>query len=925
MKSSEVRERYLSFFEKQGHTRMASDSLVPESDPTLLFTGAGMNQFKEMFLGKGNLPWKRVTTSQKCLRVPDLDNVGRTPRHHTFFEMLGNFSFGDYFKKECIRWEWDYFTQALGFDRNHLWVTIYLDDDEAYNIWKNDIGIPAERIYRFGEKENFWPAEAPSKGPNGPCGPCSEIYYDNQPGGAPPATKNSDGSPLESMPDKRFLEVGNCVFTQFDRRDGGVLQALPQKNIDVGLGLERIVAVLQGASNNFETDLFLPYIHDLERRSGKRYETNTPTGIRMRRIADHLRAVTFCITDSARPSNEGRGYVVRKILRRACRDLYELGLDMPTLHEMVPLVGTVMGAAYPELLQNTAMVQSLMKGEEERFREVYVRGFDRLEELFDKSKATKIVSGADAFLLHDTLGFPVDLIEQIAVERGFSVDMPGFERAMEEQQNRSRAGSGIANEIFVEGPETKLRLAGVEKTDFTGYADDNSAYISNERFVVSDAKIVGIVDPCYSDRILNEIRIDTQIAGAEQGQLSYVEEKRGRIGAQSHFLIILDRTPFYAESGGQVGDIGIISGNTYTLNVLDVTKRGDFVFHECRVQVGNINIRKGDIVRAEVDRNSRLSTERHHTATHLLHLALRSVLGPHVNQAGSLVAPDRLRFDFTHGGKVTNEQIQQIEDFVNSRVLQALPVSKKEMSLTDAKNSGAMMLFGEKYGEKVRVLGAADSVELCGGTHVGNTGNIGLFKIISEASTAAGIRRIEAVCGPLAFDLMREREKWLTDISNELKSPPAAVVERIKQLRAELKQAKEAKAKATSMDKKDAEARLRESLVKIKDGVAAVAVLPGFPAEDMKALVDSIRKDAPDHAIVILCPNNTPGAESVAFVVALAGAPSKRMKAGDVAKLLGPKLGGGGGGRPDFAQGQGKNVVGVDEAAAIAKAALGIV
>lgn len=891
MKSNEVRSRYLRFFEAQGHKHLSSDSLVPANDPTLLFTGAGMNQFKEMFLGKGNLPWKRVTTAQKCLRVPDLENVGRTPRHHTFFEMLGNFSFGDYFKKECIRWEWDLFTQAFGFDKNRLWVTIYLDDDEAFNIWNKDIGLPAERIYRFGEKENFWPAEAPSKGPNGPCGPCSEIYYDHQPGGAPPATKNADGAPLESMPDKRFLEVGNCVFTQFDRRDGGVLQALPQKNIDVGLGLERIVAVLQGASNNFETDLFFPYIHDLERRSGKRYETNSPVGIRMRRIADHLRAVTFCITDSARPSNEGRGYVVRKILRRACRDLYELGLETPTLHEMVPLVGSVMGEAYPELLQNTVMVQSLMKGEEERFREVYVRGADRLEELFDKAKAIKIVSGADAFLLHDTLGFPVDLIEQIALERGFSVDMPGFERAMEEQQNRSRAGSGMANEIFVEGSGTVLRQTGVKATIFLGYADSESEYQNQGRLSVADAKIVGI--------IVNGKTVD-------------------RVAAAMEAEIVLDRSPFYANGGGQVGDIGSILKNGAKASVLDTYKTDNYFFHKAKIESGELRV--GDTVRAEVSAAARLSTERHHTATHLLHLALRSILGPHVNQAGSLVAPDRLRFDFTHGGKVTNEQIQQIEDFVNSRILQAVPVSKKEMSLSEAKNSGAMMLFGEKYGETVRVLGAADSVELCGGTHVGNTGNIGLFKIISEASTAAGIRRIEAVCGPLALDILRDKEKLLTEISSELKTPPAAVVERIKQLRVELKQAKEAKNKAVSIDKNEALSRLRASLTKIQDGVAGIVVLPNFNPEEMKGIVESLKKDTPDFVVFIAVPAD----EAVSFVIATNGAPAKRYKAGDVAKQIGPSLGGGGGGRPDFAQGQGKNPAGVDAAVALAKTIFGV-
>lgn len=891
MNSKDVRSRYLRFFEERGHKHLPSDSLVPANDPTLLFTGAGMNQFKEMFLGKGNLPYKRVTTAQKCLRVPDLENVGRTPRHHTFFEMLGNFSFGDYFKKECIRWEWEFFTDALGIPKDRLWATIYLDDDEAFDIWRKDIGLPESRIYRFGEKENFWPAEAPSKGPNGPCGPCSEIYYDQKPGEAPPARILADGSPLGSMPDSRFLEVGNCVFTQFERRDGGVLNPLPQKNIDVGLGLERIVAVLQGVPNNFETDLFLPYLQDLERRSGKRYETNTPVGIRMRRVADHLRAVTFCIADGARPSNEGRGYVVRKILRRACRDMYELGIGEPSLHHMVPLVGDVMGDAYPEVRQNASAIAAFLKGEEERFREVYVRGVDRLEDLFDKFKNNRAIHGADAFVLHDTLGFPIDLIEQIAGERGYTVDLQQFEKAMEEQQQRSRAGSQMANEIFVEGPASMLRQRGVAGTTFTGYADTELEYQNPARFTVADARVTGIV-----------------VQGKLQDSLS----------APAEGEIILDRSPFYANSGGQVGDTGTIRNAQFTASVVDTHKTEVYHFH--RVKITNGMVKIGDSVAAIVDAAQRSSIERHHTATHLLHLALKSILGSHVNQAGSLVAADRLRFDFTHPAKVSAQDLSAIEDFVNDRVFRAQPVSKREMSMTEARGCGATMLFGEKYGDRVRVLGAADSMELCGGTHVGNTGNIGIFKILSEGSAAAGIRRIEAVCGPLVVQFLREKENLLNDIATELKSPPAAATERIKQLRAELKQAKEAKQKATSMDRKEAEAALRASFTKISDGVGSVAVLANFNPEEMKSLVDSIKKDTADFVVFLFVPSE----ESVAFVIAIHGAPAKRLKAGDLAKQVGPKIGGGGGGRPDFAQGQGRNPAGVAEAAALARQLLGI-
>lgn len=893
MRSSEIRDRYIRFFVDRGHKHLPSDSLVPTNDPTLLFTGAGMNQFKEMFLGKGSLPWKRVTTSQKCLRVPDLENVGRTPRHHTFFEMLGNFSFGDYFKKECIRFEWDLFTEAVGLDPARLWATIYLDDEEAFQIWKNDIGVPPERIYRFGEKENFWPAEAPSKGPNGPCGPCSEIYYDQKPGEAPPARTLADGSDLQSMPDQRFLEVGNCVFTQFDRRDGGALVPLPQKNIDVGLGLERIVAVVQGAPNNFETDLFFPYIHELVRLSGKPYESGSQTGIRMRRVADHLRAVVFCISDGARPSNEGRGYVVRKILRRACRDLYDLGIRDPKLHALVPVVVDVMGGAYPELAQNATAVQSFLKSEEERFREVYVRGVDRLEDLLDKHKASRQIAGDDAFVLHDTLGFPIDLIEQIAAERNYTVDLAGFERAMEEQRDRGRAGSQMANEIFVEGPATSLRLAGVAASRFTGYADTLEEYTNPARLVVADARVMGMV---HDGRLLKEAAPGMEVE------------------------VVLDATPFYSSGGGQVGDTGRIetvpaAGDASTprafMTVTDAHRIEQYIFHKGRLAGGVLRV--GDRVRAAVDAQARLATERHHTATHLLHLALKSILGNHVNQAGSHVGPERLRFDFTHPARLSPEQIMKIEDFVNDRVVGSHAVSKREMSLQDAKAGGAVMLFGEKYGDTVRVLGAADSVELCGGTHVGNTGNIGIFKIVSEGSAAAGIRRIEAVCGPLVLQYFREREELLNNISSELKAPPASAVDRIKQLRAELKTARETRQKLTTVDRKDAEAQVRAALRPVSDGRGAIISIPQMNPEDIRGVVDSIKKDNADLVLAIFAPSE----ESVTFVIAVAGAPAKRFKAGDLAKQVGPKVSGGGGGRPDFAQGQGRNPAGVGEAVAL--------
>ena len=760
--ASEIRSRYLKSFEQNGHKILASDSLVPANDPTLLFTGAGMNQFKDMFLGKGTLPWKRITTSQKCLRVPDLDNVGFTARHHTFFEMLGNFSFGDYFKKECIQWIWSFFTQACGIPAEQMVVTIYKDDDEAFAIWTQHVGLHPDKVFRFGEKENFWPAEAPSKGPNGPCGPCSEIYFDSKPGQPYPSKQG-----LESLPDDRFTEVGNCVFTQFDRQSDGSLKALPQKNIDVGLGLERIAAVLQGAKNNFETELFRPYLEHLGKITGSPYGADAKRDIRMRRIADHVRAITFCIADGALPSNEGRGYVVRTILRRAARDGYELGLQQPFLFAMVDLVGAIMGDQYPEVRDNAGQCRAVIKGEEENFLTVYRQGMARLDEFLATAPkpptgANTTGSGEFAFQLHDTFGFPVDITQKVMEERGHRLDEPAFESAMEAQRTRARASMATSDAVFTASVAVKLRDAGHKASTFVGYTD-----------LHADSKLLA----CVGDG-------DALLPRASAGQ---------------KVLLISATTPFYAQGGGQVGDRGTVTTATGSAQVTNTTGLDGFHLHHAVVQTGHLEA--GQPATWQVDEIARRATERNHTATHLLHAALKRTLGDHVSQAGSEVSPERLRFDYTQPEKPTAEQLQRVEDEINAQILRANDALAVVRKLDDARAAGFMALFGEKYGETVRTLQVGEfSKELCGGTHVKNTGNIGSFRIVSDAAVAAGTRRIEAVTGTGALEMARQERLQVAALSAALKVPAAKVVERVGKLGDELKKLRKDLEKALAQE-----------------------------------------------------------------------------------------------------------------------------
>jgi alanyl-tRNA synthetase len=878
--AAEIRARFLEFFAKNGHQVMASDSLVPANDPTLLFTGAGMNQFKDMFLGKGTLPWKRITTSQKCLRVPDLDNVGFTPRHHTFFEMLGNFSFGDYFKKECIAWEWAFFTEVCGIPKDRLVVTIYQDDDEAFEIWTKHVGLPADRVFRFGEKENFWPAEAPSKGPNGPCGPCSEVYYDALPGAPFPAKEG-----LESLPGDRFTEVGNCVFTQFDRQSDGSLKPLPQKNIDVGLGLERIAAVLQGAKNNFETELFRPYLDHLGKVSGVPYGKDGPSDIRMRRIADHVRAVTFCIADGALPSNEGRGYVVRKILRRAARDGYELGLQKPFLFELVDVVGRVMGDQYPEVRENAGQCRAVIKGEEESFLTVYRQGLVRLDEFLAVAKkptgdVPTAGSGDFAFQLHDTYGFPIDITAKVMEERGHRLDEAGFDAAMEAQRQRARASMATSDAVFTASVAVKLRDAGHRPGPFVGYTDLRAE--TNLQAVVGDG--------------------DTLLPRAEAGQ---------------KVVLVAATTPFYAQGGGQVGDRGTLCTASGEAQIANTTALDGFHLHQAVVTSGHVEA--GQACTLQVDEAARRATERNHTATHLLHAALKKVLGEHVSQAGSEVSPDRLRFDYTQPEKPTAEQLQRVEDEVNAQILQANEVCAVVQKLDEARAKGFVALFGEKYGDTVRTLQVGEfSKELCGGTHVRNSGNIGSLRITSETAVAAGTRRLEAITGMVAFEQARQERLQLVAVSAALKVPQARMLERVHELTDELKKVRRDLEKALAPDL-DVELAKLTALATKKDGVSSVVCQrPGIQPKDLQDLLRLAQKSLDPMVGVVLS-----AVEGEVHAVAVVS-PSLtgRIKAGDLVKVVTGVLGGGGGGRPEMAQGKGKEVAKAEAAIAAAISAL---
>jgi alanyl-tRNA synthetase len=851
MKSAEIRDKFLKYFESKGHQIVASSSLVPHDDPTLLFTNAGMNQFKDVFLGFDKRPYVRATTSQKCVRAGgkhnDLENVGYTARHHTFFEMLGNFSFGDYFKLDAIKYAWELLTEVYRLPQDKLWVTVYAEDDEAYDIWHKTIGLPAERIVRIGDNkgaryasDNFW-----MMGDTGPCGPCSEIFYDHGehiPGG-PPGSPDEDGD--------RYIEIWNNVFMQFNRDEAGVMHKLPKPSVDTGMGLERIAAVLQHVHSNYEIDLF----HRLLKAAARETRAADLDSPSLRVLADHIRACSFLIADGVIPGNEGRGYVLRRIIRRAIRHGYKLGARAAFFHRMVPDLVAEMGSAYPELAAGEKRVIDVLRQEEERFFATIENGMAILEAelaaMQGKGAQSGIFNGETAFKLHDTFGFPLDLTADICRERGVGVDSAGFELAMNRQKEQARA----AGKFKV---ATALEYAGAPTT-FHGY----------ESFEVKG-------------RVLALYREGSAVEELGEGDLG---------------VVVLDETPFYAESGGQVGDRGVLQSAQGIFAVEDTQKIQAAVFgHQGVLKTGRLKV--GDAVSAKVDLLARRRTMRNHSATHLMHKALREVLGEHVQQKGSQVDPDKTRFDFLHNQPMTNEEIRQVENIVNAEILANVECQHRVMPITEAQKLGAMMLFGEKYGDEVRVIDIGSSRELCGGTHVRRTGDIGVFTIVAEGGVAAGVRRVEAITGDIALAYMQGMETALGGIAGTLKVQPSDVQARVYSI---LDQVRQLERELALLKSKQVAAQgdgLLGEAVDVKGAKVLAATLEGADINTLRSTMDKLR-DKLGSAIVVLA------ASSGGKVTLIAGVTpdlTGKAGAGELVNFVARQVGGKGGGRPDMAQ-----------------------
>jgi alanyl-tRNA synthetase len=847
MNSSEIRAKFLKFFAERGHAIVPSSSLVPANDPTLLFTNSGMVQFKDVFLGKEVRPYKRATTAQRCVRAGgkhnDLENVGYTARHHTFFEMLGNFSFGDYFKQDAIRFAWELLTRVYGIAPDKLWTTVYHEDHEAYDIWTGEIGVPAERCVRIGDKpggqkylsDNFW-----QMADTGPCGPCSEIFYDHGPGvpGGPPGSAEGDGD--------RYIEIWNLVFMQFNRDDRGVMTPLPRPCVDTGMGLERIAAVLQGVHSNYEIDLFQDLIKAAAREtSAKNLADNS-----LKVIADHIRACSFLIVDGVIPGNEGRGYVLRRIVRRAIRHGYKLGQNKPFFHRLVGDLVATMGDAYPELPQAAARVSQVLRAEEERFAETLDNGMKILEAALRREDKT--LDGETVFQLYDTFGFPVDLTADIARERGVTLDMAGFEAAMTRQREQARAAG-------------RFRMSAT--VDYSGRATEFLGY--------SDLKAEAAVVALYHE-------------GTAVPELSP--------GARG--VVVLDRTPFYAESGGQVGDRGELVAAGGTFSVDDTQKIQSEVFgHHGILSAGRLRV--GDRVSAQVDTVARARAAWNHSATHLMHAALREVLGSHVQQRGSLVDPQRTRFDFSHGEPLTEEQIFKVEDLVNREIRRNVEVSARVMKYDDAIKSGAMALFGEKYGSEVRVIQMGEfSTELCGGTHVARTGDIGLFKIVSESGVAAGIRRVEAMTADGALTYVQSLTHALNEAAAALKTPPTELNQRITQ---SLEYARGLEKDLSRLKSKLASSQgegLADSAVDVKGVKVLAATVEGADPKTLREALDRAKDKLKSAAIVLA----TVDGGKVNLIAGVTSDLITRVRAGDLVNFVAQQVGGKGGGRPDMAQ-----------------------
>ncbi|MFZ5722634.1 MAG: alanine--tRNA ligase [Pseudomonadota bacterium] len=872
MKSSAIRQAFLDYFKGKGHEIVASSSLIPGDDPTLLFTNAGMNQFKDCFLGREKRSYVRAATSQKCVRAGgkhnDLENVGYTARHHTFFEMLGNFSFGDYFKTDAIPFAWEFLTspQWLNLPKEKLWVTVYHTDDEAYDLWANVVGVPKDRIIRIGDNkgakyasDNFW-----TMGDTGPCGPCTEIFYDHGAHiwGGPPGSPEEDGD--------RYIEIWNVVFMQFDRQPDGTLVPLPKPAVDTGMGLERISAVMQKVHANYEIDIFKALIDDAQKLTGAADREDKS----LRVIADHIRSGGFLIADGVTPSNEGRGYVLRRIIRRALRHGHKLGVTQPFFHKLYATLVAQMGDAYPELKSGRARVEKALLAEEEQFARTLDTGMKILEAdiaaLGDGPNAGKVISGATVFRLYDTYGFPADLTADIARERGLTIDSAGFEAAMEQQRQMARAAGK-----FTADYHDKLEIDG--STDFCGYEKTEDS-----------SKVVALFR-----------------AGAKVSELKAGEEG----------VVVLDHTPFYAESGGQVGDTGVLTGGHGAFDVADTTKKQGAFLHHGKVKLGVL--KTGDTLTAKVDAARRDRIRANHSATHLMHAALRQVLGTHVVQKGSLVGPDYLRFDFAHGAAVTDAEKQQIEDIVNAQIRANAPVETELMAIDAARAKGAMALFGEKYDSTVRVLSMGTgnfSIELCGGTHARRTGDIGFFRITSEGGVAAGVRRIEAVTGEGALAYDRQLEADLNSIAGLLKSGRGGltdkvklVVERTRELEREIEKLKQRLATGGGAD-------LTAKAVAIGGAQVLVQAVEDVDAKALRASIDQLR-DKLKSAVVVL---GTVAEGKVTLACGVTPDLTGKVKAGELVGAIAVHVGGRGGGKPDFAQAGGQDAAGLEKALAAA-------
>jgi alanyl-tRNA synthetase len=840
MTSSEIRGSFLEFFRKNGHTVLPSSSLVPGNDSTLLFTNAGMVQFKDVFLGKEVRGYSRAATAQRCVRAGgkhnDLENVGYTARHHTFFEMLGNFSFGDYFKREAIHFAWNFVTGTLGIPKDRLWVTVYEEDDEAERVWTEEIGIDPTRCTRMGEKSNFW-----SMGETGPCGPCSEIFYDHgaEIAGGPPGTPDEDGD--------RYVEIWNLVFMQYDRSSDGVLVPLPKPSVDTGMGLERVAAVMQGVHSNYDIDLFKTLIRAAAEITG----TDDLESSSLRVIADHIRACTFLIIDGVVPSNEGRGYVLRRIIRRAIRHGYKLGQTRPFFHKLVASLAREMGAYYAELVNGQERATQILAQEEERFAETLTTGMALLDAEAAKLTST-VIPGETVFRLYDTYGFPLDLTADVARERGLTIDQAGFDAAMEAQRGRARAASKFGAEL-----RDSVKLSG--KTDFMGYdrLTDRGAVTS----LIFDGALVDALRPGQEGRV------------------------------------VLDHTPFYAESGGQIGDTGVLVSGAARFTVRDTQKIGASFVHAGVLDDGELRV--GDVVEARVNGERRTAIALNHSATHLLHAALRKVLGLHVEQKGSLVAADRLRFDFSHTQALSAEELRRVEELVNAAIRGNAPVETRVMALDDAVAAGAMSLFGEKYESDVRVLSIGDfSMELCGGTHVERAGDIGLFKILSESGVAAGVRRVEAVTGKTAYDWVVHTDQVLRDIAALLRGSREDVDEKVREL---VERSRKLEKEVQQLKSKLASGQGGDLASQAKD-VAGIQVLAaqieGADAKSLRDAVDKLKMKLGSSVIVLATVQDG----KVVLVAGVSADLLNRMKAGEIAGAVAALVGGKGGGRADFAQ-----------------------